>query len=827
MSPPEFPISTIDDPLTVAGKYFREGEDSCFLKAVTFGPFPAGSFPDEGKEQLRRIREELGANAIRVYEIPTLDFMHECAGVGLRVFITLPWSQHIDFLREREALAEADRLLLDTINRFRGHPALAGYFVANEIETTLVRWMGPRRVLEQLERLIDLGHANDAQALFSYANYPSTEYLLPCNQDFVSFNLYLETREELAGYLARLQNLAADKPLLITEFGIDSQAHGELKQAEVMEWHLEETFEAGCAGTTLFAWSDLWQRGGNTIEDWDFGMIRRNGVAKPVVDVVREKWAPIWSPGDDFSLESAPRVSVIVCTYRGSATLVACLDSLVALDYPDYEVILVNDGGDARVNELANAYDSVRRFSVEHGGLGAARNLGAEAASGAIFVYTDDDCVAEKDWLTWIVRQFDEDGVVGCAGGPNIPPPPETAKQALIAAAPGGPAHVLLTDTRAEHLPGCNLAVRREVFEEVGGFNSVFRTAGDDVDFCWRVMEAGYEIRFHAAAFVWHRRRLTHRGFFRQQIGYGRAEALLMPLHAERFRNLGGAVWQGRVYTAALPAGQIVYHGRYGYEPFQIVYPVAESGLAELTLHVAWWVLTLLLLVGGFFQPILFAPAGLAVAAAVKVAWSKASRAMIGREFDSFTTRLRLTGLILLQGIVRSAVRLRHGWRVISWTRSAGAIAGATVGKVATGWWKLGGEMTFWSEEGKTRDDLLAAIREAYPESRDDLGGKTDVIVREGVFWNRAVLTATEYHGGGKCLTRLRLLARPQLVTRLIVLPLLVAFPVAVWLGLGFQSEVLTLAAAYLGVEVVARVFMRMRIRAFRRIAESQGLQPV
>jgi hypothetical protein len=251
----DFPVSAITDPLRVSGKFFRAGSEVVMVRAVTCGPFPAGAFPDEGRAQLGRIRDQLGANALRLYEIPSLEFMHACAGVGLRVFITIPWSQHVDFLSERSALAAADQLLLETVERFRGHPALGGYFVGNEIETTLVRWMGAARVVAQIERLIDLGHANDPGTLFAYANYPSTEYLLPQNQDFVAFNLYLEDRDSLSSYLARLQNLAGDKPLFISEFGADARTHGELGQAEILEWYLESAGAAGVAGSTIFAFA--------------------------------------------------------------------------------------------------------------------------------------------------------------------------------------------------------------------------------------------------------------------------------------------------------------------------------------------------------------------------------------------------------------------------------------------------------------------------------------------------------------------------------------------------------------------------------------------
>ncbi|MEX2579852.1 MAG: glycosyltransferase [Verrucomicrobiales bacterium] len=823
----DFPISAIDDPLRVAGKYFCAGDEVCFLKAVTFGPFPAGAFQDGGKEQLRRIREELGANTLRLYEIPTLEFLHECARVGLRVFVTLPWSQHVDFLRHGHVLAEADLLLLETIDRFRGHPALAGYFVANEIETTLVRWMGPRRAVEQLERFIDLGHANDPHALFAYANYPSTEYLLPRNQDFVAFNLYLESRDSLASYLRRLQNLAGDKPLFVSEFGVDSKAHGEEIQAEILGWHVEEVCASGSGGTTVFSWSDLWLRGGQSIEGWDFGLTRRDATPKPALETVREIWEPLSRPGDEIELPEVPtRMSVIVCTYRGVLTLVPCLNSLTELDYPDYEVILVNDGDDPRVNELAANYESIRLVSIEHQGLGAARNVGAKAARGDILVYTDDDCIAEPDWLKWLAIQF-RDGVVGCAGGPNIPPPPESGRQARIAAAPGGPAHVLLDDSRAEHLPGCNLAIRRMVFDEVGGFDPVFRTAGDDVDFCWRVADAGYELRFHAAAFIWHYRRFSARTYFRQQIGYGKAEALLMPIHQERFRTFGGAEWEGRVYTPQLPMGQVVYHGRYGYEPFQLVYPSPESGFSDLLLHVLWWFACAVLAIAGVWFPPLWFAAALMALASLRIARKKAGRCVVVPVYDSLYARWALGGLVLAQGFLRSSARVFHSWRSIRWSRSLGSFGQVAVGTLFTDWWKLGGELYFWSDKGVGRDELLEKVRESMPHSTDDPTGETDVILKSGWFWNWALLTVTEYHEDEGRLTRLRLLARPQLAARLIVLPLLIAFPIAVWFGFGFKSEFLTLAIAYVAVAAASRLFMRLKLRGFRSIGRSVGLKKI
>jgi len=823
----DHPVSKIEQNLRAEGKRFVSAGEDCFVKAVTFGPFPAGAFPDEGRTQLPLIRERLGANALRLYEIPSVEFMHACAGAGLRVFLGLPWSQHVDFRRDASILAEAEERLAETISLFRGHPALAGYFVANEIETTLVRWMGRRHVLELLERLIDFGHAHDPEALFAYANYPSTEYLLPANQDFVAFNLYLEDRADFASYLARLQNLAGDKPLLISEFGADSRTHGEIPQAEILEWHLEEACRAGLAGTTVFSWSDLWQRGGAVIEDYDFGLTRRDGSARPALEVLREAWLPIQRASDVIDLTAPPRISVIVCTHRGSATLVPCLDSLVRLDYPDYEIVVVNDGSDPRVSEIAATYPEVRRFDTEHLGLSAARNFGAAKASGDVLAYTDDDCIADKDWLRWIARQFAADPTLGGAGGPNIPPPAESLGEARIAAAPGGASHVLLTDTRAEHLPGCNFAVTREAFERIGGFNPVFRSAGDDVDFCWRLLEAGYGLGFHAAAFVWHRRRSSLRAYLRQQSGYGKAEALLLPLHRARFKGLGGAVWKGQVYEPLLPGRSIVYHGRYGYEPFQLIYPDPEAGMGEVALHALWWFVALLGIAASPWIPWIALGSLLMLCGSARIAWRRAKRAPLAREHESLSSRLFVAALVLLQGIVRSGSRLRWGWREAKWSRSAEVLSTATWRRVSSGWWKLGHESAYWSGEGVGRDALLEQLLQSSPSVSIDESGRTDLILKRGWLWNWALLTATEYHENEGRLTRTRLLARPTRITRMLVLPALVAIPAAVALGWGFRSELLTLGAIYLGGIVAARLFVMTKRPLVSRAAKALGLAPM
>src|SRR5262249_27094475 len=162
-----------------------------------------------------------------------------------------------------------------------------------------------------------------------------------------------------------------------------------------------------------------------------------------------------------------------------------CLSSLERLDYPDYEIILVNDGSSDTTGEIARAHPRVRVIDTPKGGLSAARNVGLAQATGEIVAYTDADTRADRDWLTFLVQPPLTSDVVG-SGGPNVVPADDPPMAQCIARAPGAPTYVLLDDRIAEHVPGCNMAFRRDTLLAIGGFNPIYLRAGDDVDVCWR-----------------------------------------------------------------------------------------------------------------------------------------------------------------------------------------------------------------------------------------------------------------------------------------------------------------------------------------------------
>jgi GT2 family glycosyltransferase len=548
--------------LEIDGKFFRAGSARVSLRAVTYGPFPGG-WPEDFGPDFQRIRQA-GFHAIRLYCLPDGRLLDAAAEQGLWVFGMPVWAQATDFLRDGHELSRARVQLAEAIRQHGSHPAWAGVYVANEIPADLVRWMGPLRVREALDGLILLGKQLAPHLLWAYANYPSTEYLEPEHADFTAFNVYLETAEPFRKYLRRLHHIAGDRPLVISEFGMDGLRHGAARQAEVLSWALTATEQEHGAGFTVFAWSDRWQNGSRTVEDWAFGLTDREGQDKPALVALAQI-------RETAGLESRPGFSVIVCTRNGAGRIGLCLRAVEKLLRPQDELIVVDDGStDGTAKVVAGDFPGVRLIRLAAGGLSAARNAGAAAAKNAWLAFTDDDCEPDEAWLDHLAGVFSAG--YDAAGGPNLPPLPLDGTQAIVASAPGAPSHVMLSDEEAEHLPGCNLAVTKVAFEKIGGFDPIFHTAGDDVDFCWRLREAGYRLGFSAGAFVWHHRRPSLRAYLKQQIGYGMAERLLISKHPEKFTKGGDARWEGFVYEGGpirVGDGSIIYHGPMGLAGYQ------------------------------------------------------------------------------------------------------------------------------------------------------------------------------------------------------------------------------------------------------------------
>ncbi|HEU4341448.1 MAG TPA: glycosyltransferase, partial [Candidatus Binatia bacterium] len=487
---------TESEKVVAQGRFFFLNEEKFFLKGVTYGPFSASRqgvpFPEAYRVETDfALMAELGANCLRTFTPPPDWLLDIAANYGLRVIVGIPWAQHISFLDSHRIQSEIRGTIVGNVEACRSHPATFAYLIGNEIPPEIVRWHGAKRIRSFLRGLFDSAKAADPDRFVSYANFPSTEYLEIDFTDFLAFNVYLHREEDFRRYLSHLHNLAGDRPLVLTEIGIDSIGQGLNFQAKALSWQLHASFEKGAAGTVGFSWTDDWHAfsgpEGFQVEDWAFGLVDRNRRPKPAYWSVQNCYTEPLPP----KLPAYPKVSVVVCVYNGERTMDSCLASLQTLNYPNYEIIVVNDGSTDGTRQIAESYRYIRLINQENQGLSAARNVGIKAASGQIIAFTDADCMADADWLTHLVARFLSSDFAA-VGGPNLSPPDDSMVASCVAVSPGAPTHVLLDDEVAEHIPGCNMAFRREALEAIAGFDPIFRAAGDDVDLCWRLQNKGY-----------------------------------------------------------------------------------------------------------------------------------------------------------------------------------------------------------------------------------------------------------------------------------------------------------------------------------------------
>ena len=747
----------------VDGKFLSIEGQKFYLKGVTYGAFeprPDGEYHDAAivERDFARMAAN-GINTVRIPQaVPPPSLLDAAQRHGLRVMVGLAAEQYVGYLIDRKkSLHEVEQLLLEQVRRCAGHPALLCYALGNEIPAPLVRYWGRRRIERFLHRLYHAVKSEDPDGIVTYANYPTTEYLDLPWLDVVCFNVYLETQPAFEAYLARLHNLADDRPLIMGELGLDSVRHGVDEQATVLGWQLRSAFTSGCAGAIVFAWTDEWFRSGAPTDEWGFGLTVRERSPKPALAAVRQAFAEAPFPQEI----EWPRISVIVCTHNGGRTIRKCLEGLKALDYPTREFIVVDDGSTDGGVGIAREFD-VRIISTPHRGLSAARNTGLAAADGEIVAFIDDDAWPDSQWLKYLAHTFLNEHCAG-AGGPNIEPPGDGVVADSVANSPGGPVHVLLTDTQAEHLPGCNTAFRKQALEAVGGFDPRFRTAGDDVDVCWALQTAGFNLVFSPAAVVWHCARRTVWGYWKQQFDYGRAEALLEAKWPDKYNLAGHPTWTGRVYgrgaTHTVGLSGRIYGGIRGSAPFQFMYR-AKTGAIGLTLRLPEWYLllaTLALLsgIGLLWRPLLVAFPLLISGGALTLLHSglEAAHASFPRPPLNFFGIVRRRSLIALFHILQPLARL-------SGRATAGLPAWRKLEALAFSL-PLSGHYATICPDWESAQQTISALEEAL---RSELvffqaGGSYaawDFEARGGIIGGIRMLTAVEDIASGQQLVRVR-----------------------------------------------------------------------
>ena len=808
------------DRVEARGRFFFRDDQKFFLKGVTYGPFsPARSgipFPEPETVELDfALMVEIGVNCFRTFTVPPKWLLERAASHGLRVIVGIPWAQHISFLDSTQTQTEIRQTIARSVTTCERHPAVFAYLVGNEIPPEIIRWYGTERIRSFLASLVDCTKDIDPRALVSYANFPSTEYLETDFLDFLAFNVYLHREEDFRRYLSHLHNLAGDRPLVLTEIGIDSIRNGTAFQAETLAWQVRASFETGVAGMVIFSWTDDWHAysgaEGFQVDDWAFGLVDRKRQKKPAFKAVKEYYDAPLPP----RLPTYPKVSVVVCVYNGERTMDSCLAALEKLNYPNYEVIVVNDGSTDGTRQIAEGYNDIRLIHQENKGLSEARNVGIRAATGEIVAFTDADCMADPDWLTHLVARF-QSSDFGAVGGPNLTPPDDSFIASCVAVSPGAPTHVLLDDEVAEHIPGCNMAFRREALEAIAGFDPIFRAAGDDVDLCWRLQNKGYKIGFSPAAVVWHYRRNTVRDYLKQQRGYGKAETLLFFKHPCRFNVLGQSRWFGRIYgdlSSYLSSRQPrIYSGVFGRGLFQTLYQPPPSVLSCLPLTLEWNVFAVVLFTCAVLFGGLFALGTIPFLLTVGVCLTSAMRSRIAPKFRGLPATLLIASLIYLGPIVRTLERYR--WRLRRLREVKPVDLNGPTQDPQIRWHERAFYLSYWNEKGQEKESLLHSIMDfllprKYLIAMDQGWSQWDLEICHGPWAKAQIKTATENHGGNKRVLRVRCALRMSRISVAFVCSYFVAIAIAAVLAM---PEIAAATAFIAWVHASAIIYQKFRL---------------
>ncbi len=249
-------------------------------------------------------------------------------------------------------------------------------------------------------------------------------------------------------------------------------------------------------------------------------------------------------------LADAPFVSVIVATRNRAASLGNCLDALLNLAYPNYEIIVVDNApSDESTAKLIRTHYSavsavgtrVRYVREDRPGLATAHNAGVRATVAPIVAFTDDDVVVDEHWLTELVLGFQSAPNVGCVTGMILPAELETAPQIWIEQYSGfskgfarkvfdldmnRPDNPLFPYVAGTMGSGASMAFTRAALEQIGGFDPALGAGskgvgGDDLAAFFDIVTHGFTLVYNPASLLYHWHRRDYDGLRKQAYGYG------------------------------------------------------------------------------------------------------------------------------------------------------------------------------------------------------------------------------------------------------------------------------------------------------------------
>ena len=259
---------------------------------------------------------------------------------------------------------------------------------------------------------------------------------------------------------------------------------------------------------------------------------------------LRRHAAALPEPPESQGPQALPPVTIVLCTRDRPDPLGMALTSLLALDYPQVEVIVVDNASvtEASAEVVASIGDArIRLVKEPRPGLARARNCGVLAASHDVMAFTDDDVVVDRWWLWGLLDGFAAGANVACVCGMVASGELRSFPQAYfdrrvtwarscspqiysLSAPPKG--QPLFPFQVGQFGTGANFAMRRSVVAALGGFDEALGVgsqtrSGEDIDMFVRVLLAGHQLVYQPSALVWHRHRADMRSLHMQISGYG------------------------------------------------------------------------------------------------------------------------------------------------------------------------------------------------------------------------------------------------------------------------------------------------------------------
>ncbi len=251
-----------------------------------------------------------------------------------------------------------------------------------------------------------------------------------------------------------------------------------------------------------------------------------------------------------------PKISVIVCSYNGAARIKETLESLKNQSYPNLEVIVVDDGSTDRTSDVARQYDFKLIRLEKNLGLAAARNRGVKEAAGEIIAFTDDDCIAHKDWIKNLAEVYSASEVDGVGGrieaystSSLLEKYAYFARHPIYAHRPqiesghrvinylknffGLGGAKLIDGQRIAGMMGANSSFRRSLLERAGGRDERFKNYGEDWDLNVRLSKLGANLVYRDGAVIYHKHRIDLKSFVRHMFKYGEVYYTIHKKHRE------------------------------------------------------------------------------------------------------------------------------------------------------------------------------------------------------------------------------------------------------------------------------------------------------